>query len=174
MQISILVVLMAALPLTGCGGGAKDKTFQGRQTWTFTLLFNTGNSLEHDLQLANAMTNGSFPLPMADGVPPNCTISHGSGSTSVSLKNAVLLDGDGVKVRLGNTVLWRKTDSNVKFRLDMNVENAIILGDFVVEQEAKGELSGTVFGYVILIDESGQRSGPFGIANGTFALSPNQ
>lgn len=172
--ISILVALVAALPLTGCGGGAKDKIFQGRQTWAFTLSLNTGNSHEHDLQLAYAMTNGSVPLPVADGAPPNCTVSRNAGGASLSLKNAVLLEGDGVKVRLGNTVLWRKTDSTMKFRLDINVESAILLGDFVVEQDTKGELSGTVFGYVILVDESGQRSGPFGIENGAFSLSPNR
>ncbi len=167
----VLAVSLAVVSLAGCGGGIRDKIFQGRQPWSFTVELGTGKPQESDVQLSAAMTNARVPLPMEKG-EAQCVLTQGSGNTRVSAENIIVLEGDGNSVRLGNVVLWRKTDKKVQFRLDCDLGKAILLASFVGEFDAQGRLSGTMYGYVMILEDSGRQHGPFAIADGTFSLSP--
>lgn len=168
---AVLVISLVVVSLSGCGGGIRDNVFQGRQPWSFNVELSTGKPQESDVQLSAAMTNAGIPLPVEKG-EAQCTITPESSSTRVSAENVIVLEGDGNSVRLGNVILWRKTDKKVQFRLDCDLGKAILLASFVGEFDAQGRLSGTMYGYVMILEESGRQRGPFAIADGTFSLSP--
>ncbi len=168
---TVLAVSLAVVALSGCGSGMRDNVFQGRQSWSFKVELGTGKSQESDVQLSAAMTNAGIPLPVEKG-EAQCAVTQESGNTRVSAENIIMLEGDGNSVRLGNVILWRKTDKKVQFRLDCDLGKAVLLASFIGAFDAQGRLSGTMYGYVMLLDESGAQRGPFAVENGTFSLSP--